>query len=133
MGAIKELVEQSLDGYLGEQEIELQLNDPEISNTAVMGLRLLITLELKANAEFYLPFLDGFSDIGSFCSTSVDPMGEECDNVHMTALCARLGVAVDVVYITETGAESENIRFGPETENVFASFLYRPGHYDLLC
>jgi ubiquitin thioesterase protein OTUB1 len=92
-----------------------------------------------------LPYLDGFCL--QFCQTSVEPMGEESDHVHITALTDALGVPVRIVYLDRSGGSSEDSLeinhhdFLPESDPDVAesdnksdllTLLYRPGHYDIL-
>lgn len=84
-----------------------------------------------------------------FCKSSVEPMGEESDHVHITALSDALGVPIRVVYLDrsscDTGGVSVNhhdfIPYGAlqtaasgstEAISPFITLLYRPGHYDIL-
>jgi ubiquitin thioesterase protein OTUB1 len=76
-----------------------------------------------------------------FCRSSVEPMGEESDHVHISALSDALGVPVRVVYLDQSGDINEK----PVTVNhhdfipadrpgvdPYVVLLYRPGHYDIL-
>lgn len=85
-----------------------------------------------------------------FCKSSVEPMGEESDHVHITALSDALGVAIRVVYLDRSHGEKGNVSvnhhdFTPSTSDQtettpsaieelkpFITLLYRPGHYDIL-
>lgn len=89
-----------------------------------------------------LPHL--FTHLGAqFCRSAVEPMGEESDHVHITALSDALGVPVRVVYLDRSGdtddkpAEVNHHDFIPvgspqTTVDPFVVLLYRPGHYDIL-
>lgn len=78
-----------------------------------------------------------------FCKTSVEPMGEESDHVHIIALSDTLGVPIRVVYLDRSSCDSGNLAvnhhdFVPSGEDSEMSaepvvtMLYRPGHYDIL-
>lgn len=84
-----------------------------------------------------------------FCKSSVEPMGEESDHVHIIALSDALGVPIRVVYLDRsTGAGDVTVNhhdFVPsagclpsasggssETTKPIVTLLYRPGHYDIL-
>lgn len=85
-----------------------------------------------------------------FCKSSVEPMGEESDHVHITALSDTLGVAIRIVYLDRShddkGSVSVNHHdFTPVAHDLaiantggsvalkpFITLLYRPGHYDIL-
>ncbi|KAJ8429151.1 hypothetical protein Cgig2_010017 [Carnegiea gigantea] len=90
-----------------------------------------------------------FEDFFAFCKSSVEPMGEESDHVHIIALSDTLGVPIRVVYLDrsscDTGVVSVNHHdFIPVgASNVtgvadsagikpYITLLYRPGHYDIL-
>ncbi|MQL10626.1 hypothetical protein EI010_25795, partial [Escherichia coli] len=84
--------------------------------------------------------------VEQFCKSSVEPMGEESDHVHITALSDALGIPIRVVYLDrsscDTGGVSVNHHdFMPvagdlpnassgssEKKNPFITLLYRPGH-----
>ncbi|KAI0510580.1 hypothetical protein KFK09_011185 [Dendrobium nobile] len=77
-----------------------------------------------------------------FCKSSVEPMGEECDHVHIIALSDALGVAIRVVYLDRSSCDKGALAvnhhdFVPtasadESTEPFVTLLYRPGHYDIL-
>lgn len=83
-----------------------------------------------------------------FCKSSVEPMGEESDHVHVTALSDALGVPIRIVYLDRScddkGSVSVNHHdFTPAARDdaanansgciqPFITMLYRPGHYDIL-
>ncbi|KAF9618985.1 hypothetical protein IFM89_002980 [Coptis chinensis] len=91
-----------------------------------------------------------FEDFFAFCKASVEPMGEESDHVHITALSDALGVPVRVMYLDRSSCDTGGISvnhhdFIPSssesldaTKNSSDSvkpvmtLLYRPGHYDIL-
>ncbi|KAJ4827407.1 ubiquitin-specific protease otu1 [Turnera subulata] len=107
--------------------------------------------EIRKRSEFFEPFILGLSNttVEQFCKSSVEPMGEESDHVHITAISDALGVPIRVVYLDrsscDTGGVSVNHHdFIPTTDlpnaasgsaksaNPFITLLYRPGHYDIL-
>lgn len=92
-----------------------------------------------------------------FCKASVEPMGEESDHIHITALSDALGVPIRVVYLDRSSCDAANPTvnyhdFIPSSNprgaiseqqdsiessarqqtKPFITLLYRPGHYDIL-
>jgi ubiquitin thioesterase protein OTUB1 len=54
------------------------------------------------NSEKYFPFVDnGWDnyDMATFCIQEVEPMGRECDQVHIMALTEALGIQVEIEYL----------------------------------
>ncbi len=101
-----------------------------------------LSLSISPWLSSQLPHL--FTHLGAqFCRSAVEPMGEESDHVHITALSDALGVPVRVVYLDRSGdtddkpAEVNHHDFIPvgspqTTVDPFVVLLYRPGHYDIL-
>lgn len=118
--------------------------DQYVSNYVVMFFRFVTSGEIRRRAEFFEPFIQGMSNMSvvQFCRSSVEPMGEESDHVHITALSDALGVPVRVVYLDQSGDINDkpvtvnNHDFIPEgmdtSVDPFVILLYRPGHYDIL-
>eukprot|EP00897_Mesotaenium_endlicherianum_P003356 jgi/Mesen1/3048/ME000018S02355 len=121
--------------------------DPNVSNYVVMFFRFVTSSEIQTRADFFEPFIMGTTelDVVKFCRTLVEPMGEESDHIHITALTDALGVPIRVVYLdrSTSGSDSSDVNnhdFFPESPsdsllapNVpYIHLLYRPGHYDIL-
>ncbi len=101
---------------------------------------------------------DDLLSVEQFCRTSVEPMGEESDHVHIVALADALQVPIRVVYLDRSmggddGAAPNMHDFAPSTQGGWGDagkegeqgeeegggatvpavhILYRPGHYDIL-
>ncbi|OCH88935.1 cysteine proteinase [Obba rivulosa] len=120
-------------------------NDPEISNSIVVYLRLLTSAQIRADPEisdFLLhPETAEFVETREFCENFVEAMGKEADHPQMQALTQALRVHVVIAYLDghSRGKEEDPVNFVdlhkavgtvPEAEPV--TLLYRPGHYDLL-
>ncbi|XP_078447505.1 ubiquitin thioesterase otubain-like protein [Wolffia australiana] len=133
------------EGVLMSAEDLLQKSrDHSYSDSVVMFLRFVTTGEIRRRAAFFEPFILGFSNgigtVDQFCKSSVEPMGEESDHVHITALTDALGVAVRVVYLDRSSCDDGPLKvnhhdFVPSNADPsprFVSLLYRPGHYDIL-
>jgi ubiquitin thioesterase protein OTUB1 len=119
--------------------------DQYVSNYVVMFFRFVTSGEIRRRTDFFEPFILGMSgmNVVQFCRSAVEPMGEESDHVHITALSDALGVPVRVVYLDRSGdtddkpAEVNHHDFIPvgspqTTVDPFVVLLYRPGHYDIL-
>ncbi|GLT86776.1 hypothetical protein SLE2022_048940 [Rubroshorea leprosula] len=139
---------------ISHHELIIQSQDQSVSDYVVMFFRFVTSAEIQKRAEFFEPFVLGLTNasVEQFCKSSVEPMGEESDHVHITALSDALGVPIRVVYLDRsscdsgTGSVSVNHHdFIPtsvanpgaksdSTEAIkpFIMLLYRPGHYDIL-
>ncbi|KAF8390744.1 hypothetical protein HHK36_025271 [Tetracentron sinense] len=136
-------------------ELVLRSRDQSISDyvccLVVMFFRFVTSGEIRRRSEFFEPFVMGLTNatVEQFCKSSVEPMGEESDHVHIIALSDALGVPIRVVYLdrssSDTGAVSVNHHdFIPAVDPhnatagssgtmiPFITLLYRPGHYDIL-
>ncbi|XP_060213534.1 OVARIAN TUMOR DOMAIN-containing deubiquitinating enzyme 1 [Lycium barbarum] len=145
-----ESVLQGSEDSISHDELLKRSRDPSVSDYVVMFLRFVTSGEIRKRSEFFEPFILGLtnSSVEQFCKSSVEPMGEESDHVHITALSDALGVPVRVVYLDRSSCENSSINlnhhdFVPtcgnvgnngdsETINPFITLLYRPGHYDIL-
>ncbi|KAM0000765.1 putative ubiquitinyl hydrolase 1 [Helianthus debilis subsp. tardiflorus] len=139
---------------ISHDELVSRSRDQCVSDYVVMFFRFVTSGEIKKRSEFFEPFILGLSNttVEQFCKTSVEPMGEESDHVHITALCDALGVPIRVVYLDRSscekeggvsvnhhdfvptpadGANASTSETGSEP-NPFIVLLYRPGHYDIL-
>ncbi|KAL5712028.1 ubiquitinyl hydrolase 1 [Ranunculus cassubicifolius] len=88
--------------------------------------------------------------LSQFCKASVEPMGEESDHVHITALSDALGVLIRVMYLYRSSCDASGVSvnnhdFIPSADSSLnatnddgvhvkpvMTLLYRPGHYDIL-
>ncbi|PIK36640.1 putative ubiquitin thioesterase OTUB1 [Apostichopus japonicus] len=106
--------------------------DQGMSDYLVVYLRLLTSLELQKEAEFYQNFVEGNRTVKEFCSQEVEPMYKESDHIHIIALTSYLGVGVRVVYLDRGENQKVNHHDFPEGMPPQIALLYRPGHYDVL-
>ncbi|CAH8349888.1 unnamed protein product [Eruca vesicaria subsp. sativa] len=130
-------------------ELVNRSRDQSVSDYIVMFFRFVTAGEIRTRAEFFEPFITGLSNttVDQFCKTSVEPMGEESDHIHITALSDALGVAIRVVYLDRSSCDTGGVTvnhhdFVPVGTNdekkeasaaaPFITLLYRPGHYDIL-
>ncbi|KAI4324230.1 hypothetical protein L6164_023784 [Bauhinia variegata] len=146
-----ECVIQGNETSISHDELLLRSRDQSVSDYVVMFFRFVTSGEIQKRSEFFEPFIMGLNNttVEQFCKSSVEPMGEESDHVHITALSDALGAQIRVVYLDrsscDTGGVSVNHHdFIPvagdlpvatvcsETNTPFIRLLYRPGHYDIL-
>lgn len=143
---------QGNEAPISHDELILRCRDQSVSDYVVMFFRFVTSGEIRKRAEFFEPFIMGLSNstVEQFCKSSVEPMGEESDHVHITALSDALGVPVRIVYLDRSSCDSAGVSvnhhdFIPaagelpdatdgvsETMNPNITLLYRPGHYDIL-
>jgi ubiquitin thioesterase protein OTUB1 len=126
--ALREPRDDSLQAYWTQNEGQ--------SNAAVVLLRFLVAAELKSRATHYAPFLsqgeetlDAAGQVAAFCAAAVECMGVESDQIHIVALAAALGAAIEVVYVDGSAdAAPERLSFTPDGAPGWTfTVLYRPG------
>jgi ubiquitin thioesterase protein OTUB1 len=56
---------------------------------------------LRQHADRFFPFLaDGLDvDMAAYCAREVEPMGKECEQLHIIALTEYLGLPVAIEYL----------------------------------
>ena len=67
-------------------ELWTTFNEQGMSDYVVVYLRLLVSKELKKNADFFQFFMEDGKTVEEFCLTEVEPMYRESDHIHITAL-----------------------------------------------
>ena len=83
------------------------------------------------------------NDMALYCSQEVEPMGKECEQVHIMALLECLqGIQICIEYLDGHDFDTElpHVLLQAEGMDVPGSgsgcmevyLLYRPGHYDVL-
>ncbi|CAI9764115.1 unnamed protein product [Fraxinus pennsylvanica] len=148
-----ENVFQGSEGSISHDELVQRSRDQSLSDYVVMFFRFVASGEIRKRSEFYEPFIQGLTNtsVEQFCKSMVEPMGEESDHVHITALSEALGVPIRVVYLDRSSCDNGNVIVnhhdfipstkgdltygnvrGSETLKPFITMLYRPGHYDIL-
>ena len=105
-------------------------------------MRLLTALSMRRQEERFAPFIMDplFTDMASYCSREVEPMGKECEQVQVIALAEYLGARIRIEYMDgHAFDEDKGLNFvlvpeeGAEAPPRFTvCLLYRPGHYDVL-
>lgn len=107
-------------------------NDEGTSNYLVVFMRLLTSLNIKSQHEFYQNFLEGGQTVEEFCANEVEPMFKESDHIHIIAFCQESGVNVRVTYL-DRGDHKEAVPHDfPEGSKPDIHLLYKPGHYDIV-
>ncbi|KAJ6712931.1 UBIQUITIN THIOLESTERASE PROTEIN OTUB [Salix purpurea] len=125
-----------------------QLDDVLQGNENSMSPEELLNRSRDQSVSDYIVMF--FQILEQFCKSSVEPMGEESDHMHITALSEALGVPIRVVYLDRSSCDAGGVsvnhhNFVPapgnlpsatsassESINPFITMLYRPGHYDIL-
>lgn len=133
------------DGSLSVDKLVENSRDRCISDSVVMFFRFITSGEIRKRADFFEPFIFGSSglSVAQFCRTSIDPMGEESDHVHIIALSDALGVPLRIVYLDSSvgdGGKTVEVNshdfipaeLSQEKLKPSVVLLYRPGHYDIL-
>ena len=71
-----------------------------------------------------------------FCQTEVEPLDKEADQIQIMALLNYLEVAIKILYLdANINSKEATTMVLPECakpEEIKATLLYRPGHYDIL-
>ncbi|KAG5532767.1 hypothetical protein RHGRI_027163 [Rhododendron griersonianum] len=148
---------------ISHDELIQRSRDQSVSDYIVMFFRFVTSGEIRKRSEFFEPFILGLTNatVEQFCKSSVEPMGEESDHVHITALSDALGVPIRVVYLDRSSCDAGGVSVnhhdfipnppsggdlplaaatataaggsgGSEIIKPFITLLYRPGHYDIL-
>ncbi|KAH7516813.1 hypothetical protein FEM48_Zijuj10G0174500 [Ziziphus jujuba var. spinosa] len=141
---------QGNEDSISHDELVVRSRDQSISDYVVMFFRFVTAGEIQKRSEFFEPFIMGLTNatVEQFCKSSVEPMGEESDHVHITALSDALGVPIRVVYLDRSSCDNGGVSVnhhdfipadsnlpnasGGKTFSPFITLLYRPGHYDIL-
>lgn len=139
---------QGADALISNDELVQRSRDQTISDYVVMFFRFVTSGEIRKRSEFFEPFILGLTNatVDQFCKSSVEPMGEESDHVHIIALSDALGIPVRVVYLDRSSCDTGGVNVnhhdfipssltngGDGLEIIpYITLLYRPGHYDIL-
>ena len=101
--------------------------------------RLLTSANMRIQSERFLPFLDDTAaltgDMVSYLQREVEPMGKECEQVHIIALTDFLGVRCIIENLDGHEFDGSLSLFDTNEDGDPAytvALLYRPGHYDCL-
>ncbi|KAF9516724.1 hypothetical protein BS47DRAFT_1327253 [Hydnum rufescens UP504] len=143
---------------LSPSSLLAHFQDPVVSNSVVMFLRLITSAYIRLHPEDFVPFLfdpiNGEAmDLQTFCEREVEPTGKEADHPQILALSRSLQTSIDVAYVDGGIAGSRDSSSSSWVDDVgrvnFVHFetddadgqygaqdpitlLFRPGHYDIL-
>jgi len=104
-------------------------------------MRALTSMYMQKNCERFSPFIDdGLQiDMKTYCEKEVEPMGKECEQIHIISLIEYLKLNIQVSYLNGSifepalGIPVINLPENGESSSPFTiKLLYRPGHYDIL-
>jgi len=114
-------------------DVERAFQDFSRSEHIVWYARALCAAFMKKNLERFEPFLpERYVTVAQYCAAEVEPVGKECEELEITALCDVLRVRVEIEYLSsKTRGQEVRNAFGPDDGPV-VHLLYRPGHYDVL-
>jgi len=123
---------QKQDGKV-DKVIEI-FNDQGLSDYIVVFLRLVTSMHLKKESDFYQNFMEGDMALADFCSLEVEPMYHESDHIHVIAITKQTGIKVRIQYLDRGNDTEATAHDFPEgtADDLDVHLLYRPGHYDIL-
>jgi len=137
---IQQVVTPNKEGRMMTPEHLLELfQQPEVSNSVVVYLRLLTSAQIRADPDDFAPFIF-HPELGipmeprEFCENFVESVGKEADHVQMTALSRALKIGVKIAYLDGRGTDGkvDFVDFDSTDSGDPLQLLYRPGHYDIL-
>jgi ubiquitin thioesterase protein OTUB1 len=71
--------------------------------------------------------------LDQYCKDEIEPMWKECDHICIIGLVNAINVPIRIEYMDQSQAPNGGwFHDIPEGENPQLSFLYRPGHYEIL-
>ncbi|CAG0923276.1 unnamed protein product [Notodromas monacha] len=114
-----------------------------ISDSIVAYLRLITAAHIKLDSEYYTSFYKwDKKTLDAFCAREVEPMNIEADDIQMTALAVRFGIAIRVEYLEQQrvveqtwGKPMERVRIRRDFVEGWdprIHLLCRPGQFDIL-
>lgn len=110
-------------------------NDQGMSDYIVVFLRLLTSMQIREEADFYQNFMEGGRSVADFCALEVEPMYHESDNIHIQAMVKTTGISVRIMYLDRGNNKEASVHDFPELDSgnqPLVHLLYRPGHYDII-
>jgi ubiquitin thioesterase protein OTUB1 len=139
---VSEVVVEIIDNvYKNGNETNLMeiLCSPSHSDYFVAYLRLFTSAYLQMNSDFFENFIEDGKTVKQFCTSEVEPMARESDNIHIIALAKAANIPLRVIYMDRSEQSSLTTHDfsatdddNPNTFQPMITMLYRPGHYDLL-
>lgn len=105
----------------------------------IVALRYIVSAYLQTNADDYAPFVEGlgYATVKDYCSTEVETVDHESDNVQLAAFARAMNVCLLVYGLDRNaGANVTEYAFNDEGNEdghrLTIELLYMPGHYNLL-
>ena len=102
-------------------------------------LRFFLSAHIQQNSDDYLPFfLDQYENAKDFCSREIEVMGQESDNLHVSAMAQAFGVClrIEVLDAQNRAADKFDIFGYTFPDNAIGTpvtyLLFRPGHYEII-
>jgi ubiquitin thioesterase protein OTUB1 len=153
-----EPLQQLLKERPAEEALLARFNDPEVSNSTVVYLRLLSSAHIRKNGDEFFPFLFSYEDdarildpetgmpsVVAFCQHYIEAMSRDADHLAITGLTQALDLKLKIAYLDQSkGEESGPDGVEGQTSVDFVDFdgsafslgdsvlLLRPGHFDIL-
>ncbi|MEN2498790.1 MAG: OTU domain, ubiquitin aldehyde binding [Marteilia pararefringens] len=130
----------SKKGVIALEDIFDIFNDDMISNSIIVILRYCTTSYLLAYQDDCFPFIDfeNYLNMKDFTQKEVEPMGQEADNLQITALIKSLDLDVTIFDVNASVRNNISlIKINEECKNhlnkdVPIFLLFVPGHYEIL-
>jgi ubiquitin thioesterase protein OTUB1 len=110
-------------------------NNPGESEYIVVFMRLVTGGYLLENEVDYYGFVEGERTMKQFVEQEISPMYRECDHLCIIALTKALNIPIRVEYMDRSQAPAGGWHHDftlHDGQKPTISFLYRPGHYDIL-
>jgi len=105
----------------------------EQGNYAVFYSRLLTSAHIRLHKEEFIPFIERYPSVETFCGAEVEPMHVEAEQLQLLALTRELDMPVEIVYLDQSNqGDYPALYIFPEGRVPCVRLLYRPGHYDLI-
>ncbi|CAB4069175.1 OTUB1 [Lepeophtheirus salmonis] len=117
---------------IDHKELVNMFNDQGVSDYIVVFLRLLTSMQLQKDADFYQNFMEGDQTVVDFCKSEVETMFRESDHIHVIALTAATSINVRILYLDRGSNKEASPHDFPDGSMPKIHLLYRPGHYDVL-
>jgi ubiquitin thioesterase protein OTUB1 len=127
-------------------ELHREVCNPEQSEYLICFFRYVISSYIRTHEDFFLPYIVDFSSVAEYCSSEVEAVSKECEQIHAAALSNAMNLPIVVQYLDLSPSDKPDehviepavIASGdvlpemPLPEGEAAHLLYRPGHFDVL-
>uniref|UniRef100_H3BXL5 ubiquitinyl hydrolase 1 n=1 Tax=Tetraodon nigroviridis TaxID=99883 RepID=H3BXL5_TETNG len=115
---------------LREEALLRLFNQPEFSDSVVQYLRLLASVHLQNNADFFCNFVEA-PNLQLYCQHEVERMAREGGHVEIIALTQALDMSIHIVNMN---VQQEHLvhHVIPEGGEPSLHLLYQSAHYNIL-